>query len=143
MFYKVLDGLAYIHDKHLCHRDIKPDNIVFDETSGIVKIVDFGVSKNMNIRGRYELMLTNTGTLAYKAPEMFEGTGYSERIDAWAVGVSLYEMITGRTPFIAEYLKDTIEAICNEEPDLEHPAFSSYAPLVKDLLGRLLKKKPK
>ena len=68
VFYKVLDGLSYIHKEHLCHRDIKPDNIVFDETSGVVKIVDFGVSKNMNIRGRYELMLTNTGTLAYKAP---------------------------------------------------------------------------
>ena len=69
--------------------------------TGIVKVVDLGVSKKMTIRGRYELMLTNTGTYHYKAPEMFEGIGYSEKVDSWAMGVTIYELITGHTPFEA------------------------------------------
>jgi len=58
-------------------------------------------------------MMSHTGTLIYKAPEMFKGSSYCEKIDSWAVGVSMYEMVTGKTPFEAEYLKDTIENICS------------------------------
>jgi serine/threonine protein kinase len=67
-FYKVLDGLSYLHKHHICHRDIKPDNILYDATNQKIKIIDFGVSKNVKIRGRYENMLTDTGTFYYKAP---------------------------------------------------------------------------
>lgn len=88
-------------------------------------------------------MLTNTGTYHYKAPEMFEGAGYSEKIDAWAVGVTLYELITGVTPFEAEYCSDTIKNIVDKQPDMKHPAFECFSPLVKDLISRLLKKNPK
>ena len=49
-------------------------------------------------------MLTDTGTFYYKAPEMFLGGGYNEMVDNWAVGIILYEMITGETPFASEYL---------------------------------------
>jgi serine/threonine protein kinase len=62
VLYKILDALTYIHEKNICHRDIKPQNILCNLEMGIVKIIDFGVSKNMKLRGRYEEMLTNTGT---------------------------------------------------------------------------------
>lgn len=48
-------------------------------------------------------MLTQTGTQYYKAPEMFEGGGYTEKVDSWAVGVTIYEMVVGVTPFASEY----------------------------------------
>lgn len=68
VFYKLLDALTYIHEKSICHRDIKPPNILCDLEKQELKLIDFGVSKNMKLRGRYEEMLTNTGTCAYKAP---------------------------------------------------------------------------
>jgi len=104
VFYKLLDALEYIHKNNICHRDIKPENILYDREKQVFKIIDFGISKNMKLRGRYEEMYTKTGTLYYKAPEMFDGGSYSEKVDSWAVGITLYEMIVGVTPFASEYL---------------------------------------
>ena len=64
-------------------------------------------------------MLTITGTPIYRAPEMFLGGGYSEKVDLWAVGVTLFELITNRTPFESEYHSDSIHKILNEEPNFE------------------------
>ena len=88
-------------------------------------------------------MLTNTGTLYYKAPEMFLGSSYTEAVDSWAAGISLYEMITGKTPFAFEYVIDTIDNIQNAEVDFSHQSFYNYNPLVKSLISHLLKKNPK
>jgi len=60
--------LAYIHSKGVCHRDIKPENILYDPISKVVKIIDFGISKNMKGRYKPSEMLTFTGTEYYKAP---------------------------------------------------------------------------
>jgi calcium-dependent protein kinase len=56
-------------------------------------------------------MLTITGTLYYRAPEMFTGGGYDEKVDIWAAGVLLYKIVTGRTPFESEYHSQTINNI--------------------------------
>ena len=88
-------------------------------------------------------MLTDTGTFYYKAPEMFMGGGYTEAVDSWAIGICLYEMIVGITPFASEYLLDTKEKIMNSEPDYSRLNFFNFNPLVKDLISHLLKKNPK
>lgn len=68
-------------------------------------------------------MLTNTGTYYYKAPEMFSGAGYTEAVDSWAAGISLYEMVTGTTPFESVYHSETIENICKQPLNLSLPEF--------------------
>jgi calcium-dependent protein kinase len=88
-----------MHDNNICHRDIKPDNILYNRNTGRLKLIDFGVSKNYKTRGKKENMLTDTGTFYYKAPEMFMGGGYTKAIDSWATGICLFEMVTGTTPF--------------------------------------------
>ena len=60
-------------------------------------------------------MLTLTGTPYYRAPEMFEGGGYDHMVDLWAVGVTLFKIITGFTPFESEYHSETINRICKDE----------------------------
>ena len=56
-------------------------------------------------------MLTITGTLYYRAPEMFLGGGYDEKVDVWAAGITLYQLVTGKTPFQSQYLTETIDNI--------------------------------
>ena len=65
-------------------------------------------------------MMTCTGTLFYKAPEMFSGGGYDERVDEWAFGVTLFKLITGETPFQSQYHSETIENISTKEPKFDH-----------------------
>ena len=82
-------------------------------------------------------MMTNTGTLHYRAPESFSGYLYDERVDVWAVGVTAYELFTGRVPFEAEYEKEVIDLICNHEPEIEGLNISNSA---KTFLKKLLTK---
>lgn len=72
----MLDAISYMHRVGLCHRDIKPDNILYDQETRIFKIIDFGVSKEVKLGKHKRLMLTCTGTLNYKAPELFRGGLY-------------------------------------------------------------------
>ncbi len=95
----VLDTLSFAHEKGVSHRDIKPSNIMLDST-GKVKIIDFGIAK-----GKSDPQLTAAGmacgTPAYMAPEQFtptEDTDYT-LVDIYAVGTTLYKMLTGACPF--------------------------------------------
>lgn len=88
-----------MHSKGVSHRDIKPDNIMINRGRQKIKIIDFGIAKKMIVRRQKVDMLTITGTLFYRAPEMFLGGGYNEKVDVWAAGVTLWEVLRGKTPF--------------------------------------------
>ncbi len=77
IFVELFRTLRYMHSKGVCHRDIKPDNIMINEQEKKIKIIDFGISKKMIVRKQKIYMLTITGTLFYRAPEMFTGGGYN------------------------------------------------------------------
>ncbi|MGE3165807.1 MAG: protein kinase [Planctomycetota bacterium] len=123
IFRKVLDVLAYAHERGVIHQDIKPSNILIGEDGG-VKLTDFGLGQTTN--GDSLLLsaslrseaATISGTLAYIAPEVRDGTGRADaRADLYSLGIVLFEMLTGSRPAGVEVpsdLRDDLPAWCDE-----------------------------
>ena len=112
-FYQMLNAIMYLQTINIIHRDIKPENILITK-SNKVKLSDFGLAKKLdNIRE--QTCSTWCGTTEYLAPEIVEGYDYNYKIDNWALGILLYELITKRTPFESEKRKKTLRKItkCN------------------------------
>ena len=86
-------------------------------------------------------MLTVIGSHFYMAPEVFLGGGYDERVDLWALGVIIYKLITGSTPFESEYHSETVNNIMKGETQYDDKIWSKYSFFAKDFVSRLLKKK--
>jgi len=129
---QVASGLAAAHDKGVVHRDIKPGNVMVAE-DGRVKIVDFGIAHLAD-----ETRLTRTGdvmgTTAYISPEQFLSAETDHRADLWSLGVVLYEMLTGRLPWINGDEQELINAI------VKRPArsISTLRPGVPQALERVV-----
>ncbi len=118
---QILDALEAAHDKGIVHRDLKPENIFLtkDSSGGLrVKILDFGVSRFTGETASIRLTRTGNvlGTPCYMSPEQAKGrTDVDQRSDIWAVGVILYEALTGRLPFSGENYNEVIANILIEE----------------------------
>jgi serine/threonine-protein kinase len=119
---QLLAGLAAAHAAGVIHRDIKPDNVmIVRDVKGdiVVKLVDFGISKT--VRSDTEKSGTTTdedmivGSPDYMAPEQFRGTAIDVRTDLYAVGVVLYEGITGRLPFVGESMADLLISVFKDK----------------------------
>jgi serine/threonine protein kinase len=140
IFSSVVDAIAYVHSHGVIHRDIKSNNIKIG-TQGQVKLLDFGIAK-----GGASPMLTQTGsvigTLEYLSPEQLSTGHADERSDIWALGVLLYEMMTGHVPFEAQ----TIGALCTKIGNADYPPLRQLNPSapqdVANVVARCLKKNP-
>jgi eukaryotic-like serine/threonine-protein kinase len=96
---RILDALGYIHSRGVAHRDLKPENIMVDDCDAI-KIIDFGIATSARSRRLTFAKLSQTmGTPDYISPEQVKGKRGDARSDLYALGVMLYEMLTGKVPF--------------------------------------------
>ncbi len=126
-------GVACLHDHGIVHRDLKPGNIFFDE--GIVKVGDYGLSKFVSC-SRRSGQTESVGTVHYMAPEVANGR-YGKEIDVYALGIILFEMLTGRVPFEGESVGEVLMKHLTAEPDL-----SALEEPFRTIVGKCLAKDP-
>ncbi len=117
---QVAQGLAYAHDGGILHRDIKPANIIIDRRGRAV-ITDFGISRTARAGGRGDTTLGSiVGTPEYMSLEQLKGNKIDERSDIYSLGVVLYEMLTGVSPFRADESVQAVARVLSEEvPPIE------------------------
>ena len=102
-------AVAAAHEHGVIHRDLKPRNVIIDPT-GRARVLDFGIAFNMNAGAdRYAGMLA--GSPSYMAPEQAKGLAVTPQTDIFAIGVMLYEMLTGERPFAGSSTETLLEAI--------------------------------
>ncbi len=124
---QLVSAVSAAHAASIIHRDIKPENVMRRE-DGLVKVLDFGIAKltesppaefgseaPTRILGQTEAGMV-MGTVGYMSPEQARGLPVDERTDVWALGVVLYEMLTGRAPFAGETRMDALVAVLEREP---------------------------
>ena len=132
------EGLLEAHQKGVVHRDVKPHNVMLT-VKGQARIMDFGLAQ---LAGRSKITKSGTtlGTPAYMSPEQLQGMQTDHRVDIWALGCVLYEMLTQRTPFEAEYEQAVAYGVINEAPEPLNSSRSDLPPELDDLLDGLLAK---
>lgn len=106
-------ALRYIHQQNVVHRDVKPDNVLLD-SDGHVHLADFNVATDLTPG---KPLSSKSGTLAYLAPEVYRGKGYTSEVDWWSLGVLFYECIYSKRPFEGNHHEQLAQAIMKGEPN--------------------------
>jgi serine/threonine protein kinase len=112
---QIAEGLKVAHVKDIVHRDIKSSNVLLGPDNQ-AKVLDFGLAKT-SMSTKLTQMGSTIGTIAYMSPEQVKGEEVDHRTDLWSLGILIYEMISGRLPYKAEYDQAIIYSIQNEEPE--------------------------
>jgi eukaryotic-like serine/threonine-protein kinase len=140
---RILDALGYIHSRGVAHRDLKPENIMVDEKDAI-KLIDFGIAASSKSRRLTFAKLSHTmGTPDYISPEQVKGKRGDARSDLYAMGVMLYEMVTGKVPFSGAnpFLIMNDRLLNNPVPPREIDA--EITPQFQEIIYRALERDPK
>ena len=140
--WQALNGLAAVHAAGVLHRDLKPANIMLEPSLGPVDrvvLIDFGFA---TFEGSAKLTLQGTvvGSLTYIAPERLRGEPTDQRADLYAMGVILYELLTGAPPFVGTDDFELIDLHLNAEPPRLRDVDPTMPELLDELIGRSLEK---
>jgi serine/threonine protein kinase len=137
---RAAEALDYAHRRNVVHRDIKPANIMYDSLSNNLKITDFGIAKLIDAnRTRTGIVL---GTPAFMSPEQLEGKNVNGHTDLFALGVSLYQLLTGQLPFRGASMTNLMFVIANEPHESVTSLRSELPKWLDEVLDRALAKNP-
>jgi serine/threonine-protein kinase len=135
---QLCEALVYLHAHGIVHRDLKPENVIVT-ASGQVKLLDFGIALDRAARRlTWTKLSTTLGTPDYMAPEQIGGRRGDERCDIYALGLILYEMLTGQLPFAGESASAVMRAKTHEEPKPATYFLPQLNPVLNDIICRAI-----
>lgn len=137
-------GLHHVHERGWIHKDVKPDNLLFNEASD-VRLIDFSVSSRIvgglgRLFGRGGKLIQ--GTRTYIAPETILREHLTPRTDVYSFGIMLFEIVTGRPPFLASSPDELLRKHLNERPPAPSELNPNVTPEMDRLVGRMIAKAP-
>ena len=136
-FIQIVNAVYFLHQNNIIHRDIKPENILIGEND-VLKLCDFGWAKELNVNKR----ATFCGTMEYMAPEIVGSEMYDFSVDIWSLGILLYELIMGHSPFRSKSKKDRNVMIKIKKHDLVFDKDKNISKECIDLINKLLEMNP-
>jgi serine/threonine-protein kinase len=137
---RVAEALHYAHNQRVVHRDIKPANLLYDERSDTIKISDFGIARlTDSSRTKTGIIL---GTPSYMSPEQLAGLSVTGQSDLFSLGVTTYQLLTGRPPFRADSIPLLMQKIAHEPHESLRRLRDDLPPGVDTVLDRALAKRP-
>jgi serine/threonine-protein kinase len=140
---KICDALEYIHSRGVVHRDLKPENIMIDAEDNI-KLIDFGIAASTGSRRLTFAKFTQTmGTPDYISPEQVKGKRGDARSDIYALGVMLYEMLTGKVPFTGPNAFIIMNDRLLNNPIPPREIDPTISPQLQEIIYRALERDPK
>ncbi|XP_013878699.1 serine/threonine kinase 17a like [Austrofundulus limnaeus] len=139
---QILNGVAFLHRNNVVHLDLKPQNLLLTSARplGDIRIVDFGLSRRMDSVTEVREIL---GTPEYVAPEILNYEPISTATDMWSIGVLIYVMLTGESPFLGDNTQETYLNISQVSVDYSQDTFEGISSLAVDFIKSLLVKNPR
>ncbi|KAA6397380.1 MAG: putative Calcium/calmodulin-dependent protein kinase type 1 [Streblomastix strix] len=134
---QLFQAVKYMHDRGIAHRDLKLENILYENTNfySPIKISDFGLSKVIE---KEQLMMTCCGTPGYVAPEVLSYSGYGKECDLWSLGIIMYVLLCGYPPFFDINITVMFDMIQKGVYEYESPDWDTISSSAKDLISKLL-----
>jgi hypothetical protein len=139
---EIAEALAAAHECNLIHRDVKPSNVWLEGPRGRVKVLDFGLAKNLKANVQATRAGTFVGSLPYVAPEQASDQPLDPRCDLFSLGCVLYQMSVGRLPFQGDSAAAILTALLHITPPAPHQVNPELPPALSGLIMRLLAKSP-